>query len=74
MGKISNNIQQVAKTNEILSILQGLSAILNYFYDLDKMSISDMKFSFENPYTFLDSLKSIVTLGLASSQRSGRLV
>ncbi len=74
MGKISNNIQQVAKTNEILSILQGLSAILNYFYDLDKMSISDMKFSFENPYTLLDSLKSIVTLGLASSQRSGRLV
>lgn len=42
--KLSNNLQEVAKTNEILSILHGLSAILNYFYDLDKMEISEMKF------------------------------
>jgi hypothetical protein len=32
--KLSNNLQEVVKTNEILSILHGVSAILNYFYDL----------------------------------------
>lgn len=72
--KVENNIQQVAKTNEILSILHGLSAILNFFFDLDKMSPSEKKFHFENPYTLFDSLKSIVTLGLASSQKTGRLI
>lgn len=46
MVKITNNLQEVAKTNEILSILHGVSAILNYFFDLDKMSIQEMKFSF----------------------------
>lgn len=74
MVKISNNLQEVAKTNQILSILHGLSAILNYFYDLDKMSIDDMKFSFAKTYTIIDSFKSILTLGFASSQKSGQLV
>lgn len=33
-----------------------------------------MKFSFENPSTFFDSFKSIITLGFATSNKSGRLV
>lgn len=54
--------------------MHGVSAILNYFLDLDKMDISDMKFEITNPYTILDSFKSILTLGFASSEKSGRLV
>jgi hypothetical protein len=57
-----------------MPVLHGLSSILNYFFDLDKMSSNDMKFSFSNPYTILDSFKTILTLGLASSQKSGRLI
>lgn len=72
--KISNNLQQETKINEIMPVLHGVSAILNYFFDLDKMTPNDMKFSFSNPYTIFDSFKSIVTLGLASSQKSGRLI
>ncbi len=63
----------MAKANEILSILHGVSAILNYFFDLDKMSIQDMKFSFENSFTFFDSFKSIFSLGLMSTKKNGRL-
>lgn len=33
-----------------------------------------MKFEITNPYTILDSFKSILTLGFASSEKSGRLV
>jgi hypothetical protein len=33
-----------------------------------------MKFEVSNPYTIFDSFKSIVTLGLASSEKLGRLV
>lgn len=64
----------MAKTNEILSILHGVSAILNYFYDLDKMNIADMKFEIMSPYTIFDSLKSIMTLGFAASEKLGKLV
>ena len=64
----------MAKTNEILSILHGVSAILNYFYDLDKMNIADMKFEIMSPYTIFDSLKSIMALGFAASEKLGKLV
>lgn len=64
----------MAKTSEILSVLHGLSSILNYFYDFDKLTEADMKFEFTNPYTLFDSIKTILTLGLASSEKNGRLV
>ena len=57
----------MAKTNEILSVLHGVAAILNYFFDFDKLTEDDMKFEFTNPYTFFDSIKTIITLGFASS-------
>lgn len=33
-----------------------------------------MKFEFSNPYTFFDTFKSLVTLGLVSSEKTGRLI
>lgn len=35
--KLTDNLSQVAKTNEILAILHGVSVILNYFFELDKL-------------------------------------
>lgn len=65
--KMTNNLSQIAKTNEVLSILHGISAILNYFFDLSKLNLQELNFEFTNPYTFFDTFKSIITLGLASS-------
>lgn len=72
--KFSDNLKQVSKTNEILSVLHGVESILNYFYDLNKLNVKDLGFEFTNPYTFFDTFKSIVTLGLMSSEKSAKLV
>lgn len=66
---MTNNLSQIAKTNEVLSILHGISAILNYFFDLNKLNLADLDFEFTNPYTFFDTFKSIITLGIASSMK-----
>ena len=42
--KFADNLNQVSKTNEILSVLHGVEAILNYFYDLNKLNIKDINF------------------------------
>ena len=44
MIRLTNNLQEVAKTNEILSVLHGVSAILSYFYDLDQFDVHSVKF------------------------------
>ncbi len=72
--KITSNLSQIAKTNEVLSVLHGISAILNYFFDLNKLNLEELNFEFTNPYNFFDTFKSIVTLGLASSTKEGKLV
>lgn len=72
--KLSNNLHEMAKTGEILSVLHGLSSILNYFYDFDKLTPEDMKFEFSNPYTFFDSLRTIVSLGFSSRVKNGKLI
>lgn len=33
-----------------------------------------MKFEFTNPYTLLDTMKTILTLGLGSSHKDGKLI
>lgn len=65
--KFSDNLKQVGKTNEILSVLHGVESILNYFYDLNKLNIKELNFEFTNPYTLFDTFKKIVSLGLANS-------
>ena len=55
-------------------MLQGVEAILNYFFDLNKVNPKELGFQFSNPYTFLDTFKSIITLGLASSSKQGTLI
>lgn len=65
--KFSDNLNQVGKTNEILSVLHGVESILNYFYDLNKLNVKELNFEFTNPYTLFDTFKKIVSLGLASS-------
>ena len=72
--KITSNLSQIAKTNEVLSVLHCISAILNYFFDLNKLNMEELNFEFTNPYTFFDTFKSILTLGLASSTKEGKLV
>ena len=42
--KISENLNDATKTNEIQSVLHGVSVIMNYFFDFDKLNIKDMKF------------------------------
>lgn len=37
--RFSDNLKQVGKTNDILSVLHGVESILNYFYDLNKLDI-----------------------------------
>lgn len=72
--RFSDNLKQVGKTNEILSVLHGVESILNYFYDLDKLNPKQLDFQFENPYNLLDTLKKVLTLGLASSKKQGKLI
>ena len=42
--KISGSLNEATKTNEIQSVLHGVSVIMNYFFDFDKLNIKDMKF------------------------------
>lgn len=42
--KFSDNLKQVGKTNEILSVLHGVESILNYFYDLNKLNVKELNF------------------------------
>lgn len=72
--RFGDNLKQVGKTNEILSVLQGVEAILNYFYDLDKLDPQQLHFEFSNPYTLFDTFKKILTLGLAASTKRAQLV
>ena len=72
--RLTDNLQEVAKTNEILSVLFGVSEILKYFYDLDRLDIKSLQFEFTNPYTIFDTFRTIVTLGLASSHKDPKLV
>jgi hypothetical protein len=72
--KFSDNLKQVGKTNEILSVLHGVESILNYFYDLNKLDVKELNFEFTNPYTLFDTFKKIVTLGLANSEKNAKLV
>lgn len=65
--KLTDNLSQVAKTNEILAILHGVSVILNYFFELDKLDFKKIEFQFTDPYTMFDTFKSILTLGFAST-------
>ena len=69
-----DNLQQAGKANEMLSVLQGVESILNYFYDLDKVNPKKLHFEFSNPYTLFDTFKKILTLGLASSHKRPKLV
>jgi hypothetical protein len=64
----------VAKTNEILAILHGVSAVLNYFFELDKIDFKKIEFTFSNPYTMFDKLKYIVSLTLANSIKEEKLI
>jgi hypothetical protein len=52
-----------------LAILHGVSVILNYFFELDKLDYKKIEFQFTDPYTVFDTLKSIVSLGFASSEK-----
>lgn len=72
--KFRDNLKQVGKTNEILSVLHGVESVLNYFYDLDKINPKQLDFQFQNPYNLLDTLKKVLTLGLASSSKQPKLV
>ena len=42
--RMTSNLTHVAKTNEVLSILHGISAILNYFFDLNKLDLEELNF------------------------------
>lgn len=64
----------MAKTNEILAILHGVSAVLNYFFELDKIDYKKIEFTFSNPYTIIDKIKYVVTLTLASSVKEEKLI
>ena len=67
--KLTDNLTEVAKTNEILAILHGVSVILNYFFELDKLDFKKIAFQFTDPYTMVDTLKTIISLGFASSEK-----
>ena len=67
--RLTDNLSEVAKTNQILAILHGVSVILNYFFELDKLDYKKIEFQFTDPYTVFDTLKSIVSLGFASSEK-----
>jgi hypothetical protein len=58
----------------MLSVLQGVESILNYFYDLDKVDPKRLGFEFSNPYTLFDTFKKVITLGLAGSSKKPKLV
>lgn len=55
-------------------MLHGVESVLNYFYDLDKLNPKQLDFQFQNPYNLLDTLKKVLTLGLASSNKQPKLV
>ena len=74
MVSLRDNLQQAGKANEMLSVLQGVESILNYFYDLDKVDPKKLNFEFSNPYSIFDTFKKIVTLGFASSSKRPKLV
>ncbi len=57
-----------------MSVLHGVESVLNYFYDLDKLNPKQLDFQFQNPYNLLDTLKKVLTLGLASSNKQPKLV
>ena len=74
MTKFRDNLQQAGRVNEMLSVLQGVESILNYFYDLDKVDPKQLNFEFSNPYTIFDTFKKILTLGLASNRKKPKLL
>ncbi len=51
----------------MLAILHGVSSVLNYFFELDRVDYKKIEFQFSNPYTLLDKIKYVVSLTLANS-------
>lgn len=72
--KFTDNLTEVAKTNEILAILHGVSAVLNYFFELDRIDYKKIEFTFSNPYTVFDKIKYVVSLTLANSVKEEKLI
>jgi hypothetical protein len=72
--RLTDNLSEVAKTNEILAILHGVSAVLNYFFELDKIDYKKIEFAFSNPYTFFDKVKYVMTLTLANTEKEEKLI